>query len=70
MLVALVQLAAALVGVTLIMVVLATATADAATSVGCKRCGGSMQVAATKRASGDKDGLAGDLQIIGESYIF
>ena len=69
LLVAHVLLAAALVGVTLIMAVLAMATADTATSVGCKRCGGSMQVAATKGAGGDKDGLAGDLQIIGESYI-
>ena len=69
MFVALVLLAAALAGVTLIKAVQVTTTVDAATSGGCKRCSGSMQVAATKGAGGDKDGLAGDLQIIGESYI-
>jgi len=67
--VALVLLAAALAGVTLIKAVQVTTTVDAATSGGCKRCSGSMQVAATKGAGGKKDGLAGDLRIIGESYF-
>ena len=69
LLVALVLLAATLAGVTLIKAVLVTTTVDAATSGGCKRCSGSMQVAATKGAGGNKDGLAGDLRIIGESYF-
>ena len=66
---ALVLLAAALAGVTLIKAVQVTTTVDAATNGGCKRCSGSMHVAATKGVGGKKDGLAGDLRIIGESYF-
>jgi len=67
--VALVLLVAALAGVTLIKAVQVTTTVDAATSGGCKRYSESMQVAATKGAGGKKDGLAGNLRIIGESYF-